>query len=94
MAKKLPVALVLEEGCSGCAGAPACIAVCSVTDSTGMDSTCIEYVEVDGGPFSQAVILADDCIGCRQCEIYCPWETIIMVKQGEEDKASRWYLKY
>ncbi len=92
--KTLPIALVLDDDCSGCAGSPTCISVCPVTNSVGENATCIEYLEDAGGVFGVARIIADDCIGCRQCEIYCPWETIIMVKGGAEDKASRWYQKY
>lgn len=95
MAKKnLPVAYVIEDGCSGCAGAPMCITVCPVTGSDGVDGTCIEYVESDAGPFGQAVILEDTCIGCRICETYCPWETIVMVKDGLQDRETRWFDKY
>ncbi|MBI4641668.1 MAG: 4Fe-4S dicluster domain-containing protein [Candidatus Tectomicrobia bacterium] len=74
--KKLPIAIVDTDGCTGC---EICIDFCPVEG-------CI--IKVEGPEFNTVtavcVVVPEKCIGCKLCERYCPWETIYMLSPGEE----------
>ncbi len=81
--KKKPRELaVINECCTGCSGAPACVAYCPVDDCmywvTDEDSSHMGVIEVD----------PQLCIGCKLCTSKgpdgtfldgCPWDAITMV---------------
>lgn len=77
--KKKPkeLAVVLQDGCTGCAGSPTCIEVCPVD--------CIDlFPGPDGSTVGMVTqVNLDLCIGCKLCAQYCPWTTIEMMGYDE-----------
>ena len=69
--KKIPpeVAIVHEDGCTGC---EACIIFCPVN--------CIDKItdETPNAPTGIVRIHEETCIGCKLCVKACPWDTIEM----------------
>ena len=88
--KPRPVAIIHEEGCTGC---EACIVVCPVD--------CIYIVAGDNHPGLNPVCRVDEsiCIGCTICAVDCPWDTIDMVFPDDRSQSrypdfpKRWKFK-
>ncbi len=78
--KKPPkrLAIVDQDGCSGCANSPACVAFCETVTVKDKIVDAIRYIRSPDGPNYLAVIEYDKCIGCALCAEVCPWETITM----------------
>jgi Pyruvate/2-oxoacid:ferredoxin oxidoreductase delta subunit len=78
--KKPPkrLAVVDQNGCSGCANSPACVAFCETVTVKDKVVDAIRYVSSPDGPNNLAIIEYDRCIGCALCSEVCPWETITM----------------
>lgn len=85
--KKVPKILaVINECCTGCAGAPACVDYCPVQD-------CMYWVpDPDHPPFGRIEVDPLLCIGCKLCTSKgpdgaflegCPWDAIDMVPTEE-----------
>lgn len=81
--KRRPKTLaVINEYCTGCAGAPACIVYCPV-------EMCMFWVpDADHPPFGRIEVDKSTCIGCAKCTSKgpdgtfldgCPWDAIEMV---------------
>jgi len=83
--KKPPkrLAVVDQNGCSGCANSPACVAFCETVTVKDQVVDAIRYVSSPDAPNYLAVIEYDKCIGCALCAEVCPWETIIMYNFDE-----------
>lgn len=83
--KKPPkrLAVVDQNGCSGCANSPACVAFCETVTVKDKVVDAIRYVASPDGPNNLAVIEYDKCIGCALCSEVCPWETITMYNFDE-----------
>jgi ferredoxin len=90
--KKRPKQLaVVTECCTGCAGAPACVAYCPVAD-------CMYWVvDEEYPPFGRIEVDPLLCIGCRKCVGQgpdgafldgCPWDAIEMVAIETVEAAS------
>ena len=79
--KKPPkrLAVVDQNGCSGCANSPACVAFCETVTVKDQVVDAIRYVSSPDAPNNLAVVEYDKCIGCALCAEVCPWETIAMV---------------
>jgi Pyruvate/2-oxoacid:ferredoxin oxidoreductase delta subunit len=89
--KKPPkrLAVVDQNGCSGCANSPACVAFCETVTVKDKVVDAIRYVASPDGPNNLAVIEYDKCIGCALCSEVCPWETITMYNFEEAwDRAA------
>jgi electron transport complex protein RnfB len=80
------VAVVNQEGCTGC---DACIEFCPVD--------CIFHipgpeniVQVNPHAAVNGVVVVDEdvCIGCKLCAKYCPWETIVMLNDDTGELLS------
>jgi ferredoxin len=78
--KKPPkrLAVIDQNGCSGCANSPACVAFCETVTVKNEVVDAIRYVSSPDAPNNLAVIEYDKCIGCALCSEVCPWETITM----------------
>jgi Fe-S-cluster-containing hydrogenase component 2 len=78
--KKPPkrLAVVDQNGCSGCANSPACVAFCETVTVKDQVVDAIRYVSSPDAPNNLAIIEYDKCIGCALCAEVCPWETITM----------------
>ncbi len=80
--KKPKEVAVITESCTGCAGSPACVPYCPVSD-------CMFWVEdPDNPPFGRIEVDPHLCIGCKKCTSKgpdgsfldgCPWDAIEMV---------------
>jgi translation initiation factor RLI1 len=83
--KKPPkrLAVVDQNGCSGCANSPACVAFCETVTVKKEVVDAIRYVSSPDGPNNLAIIEYDKCIGCALCSEVCPWETITMYNFDE-----------
>lgn len=88
--KKPPkrLAVVDQNGCSGCANSPACVAFCETVTVKDQVVDAIRYVSSPDAPNNLAVIEYDKCIGCALCAEVCPWETITMYNFDEAFDAS------
>ncbi|MCZ6691432.1 MAG: 4Fe-4S dicluster domain-containing protein [Planctomycetota bacterium] len=88
--KPRPIAVIREEGCTGC---EACIVVCPVD--------CIHIVpgEHPAGVNPICRVDTEVCIGCTICAVDCPWDTIDMVFPHDgspsryPDFPKRWKFK-
>jgi ferredoxin len=80
--KKAPKEIaVITDGCTGCAGSPACVEYCPMED-------CMFWVpDEDFPPFGRIMIDPWLCIGCKKCTSKgpdgafldgCPWDAIVM----------------
>jgi ferredoxin len=77
---------VINDYCTGCAGAPVCIVYCPV-------DMCMFWVPDDTHPpFGKVQVDKSTCIGCAKCATKgpdgifldgCPWDAIEMVATGE-----------
>ncbi len=87
--KKKPKEIaVITECCTGCAGSPACVPYCPVTD-------CMFWVpDEDHPPFGRIQVDPQLCIGCKKCTSKgpdgsfldgCPWDAIEMVDIKEAE---------
>jgi len=86
--KKRLLAFVGDK-CTGCSGAPVCIAVCPVEGA-------LEIVrEAGASPIVRVRVNPDECIGCALCVAQgyegaltegCPWDaiTLLPVESGDE----------
>jgi translation initiation factor RLI1 len=83
--KKPPkrLAVVDQNGCSGCANSPACVAFCETVTVKDQVVDAIRFVSSPDAPNNVAVIEYDKCIGCALCAEVCPWETIVMYNFDE-----------
>jgi Pyruvate/2-oxoacid:ferredoxin oxidoreductase delta subunit len=77
------LAVVDQTGCTGCAGAPACVLFCETVTVRDKVVDAIRVVKTPGSPFELAYIELDKCIGCALCAEVCPWETIHMFFHAE-----------
>lgn len=75
------IAVVHEEGCTGC---EVCIEVCPVDCMYKVPGP--EFATAHANELVNAVVWVDTeiCIGCKLCAKYCPWEVIDMVPRPEE----------
>jgi ferredoxin len=81
---------VIDECCTGCAGAPACIVYCPV-------EKCMFWVpDAEHPPFGRIEVDKTTCIGCAKCASKgpdgilldgCPWDAIAMVKTEDWEAA-------
>ncbi len=80
--KKKPKEMaIINDQCTGCAGAPTCIPLCPVED-------CMLLVDdPEHGPFGYIWVDPLKCIGCKKCITKgpagmwldgCPWDAIVM----------------
>ncbi len=85
--KKVPKILaIINECCTGCAGSPACVDYCPVSE-------CMYWIpDVDHPPFGIIDVDPMLCIGCKLCTSKgpdgsflegCPWDAIDMVPTAE-----------
>jgi NAD-dependent dihydropyrimidine dehydrogenase PreA subunit len=76
------VAVVHEEGCTGC---EVCIEFCPVDCLYKIPGP--ENPEEHGYVSVNGVVVVDEevCIGCKLCAKYCPWEVIDMVSREEPE---------
>jgi len=76
------VAVVHEEGCTGC---EVCIEFCPVDCIYKVPGP--EHPEEHGYVSVNGVVVVDEevCIGCKLCAKYCPWEVIDMVTREESE---------
>ena len=85
--KKVPKILaIINECCTGCAGSPACVDYCPVSE-------CMYWIpDVDHPPFGTIDVDPMLCIGCKLCTSKgpdgaflegCPWDAIDMVPTAE-----------
>ncbi len=83
--KKPPkrLAVVDQNGCSGCANSPACVAFCETVTVKDAIVDAIRYISSPDLPNNVAVIEFEKCIGCALCAEVCPWETIKMCNFDE-----------
>jgi len=83
--KKAPkrLAVVDQNMCSGCAGAPSCVSFCETVTVKDAVVDAIRVVRVEGHPFELAYIEFDQCIGCALCAQVCPWDAITMYDTPE-----------
>ena len=83
--KKPPkrLAVVDQNGCSGCANSPACVAFCETVTVKDQVVDAIRYVSSPDQPNNLAIIEYDKCIGCALCAEVCPWDTITMYNFDE-----------
>lgn len=74
------VAIIHEEGCTGC---EVCIEFCPVDCIYKVPGH--EHPEEHGYVSINGVCVVDEevCIGCKLCAKYCPWEVIDMVTRDE-----------
>ena len=81
---------VINQYCTGCAGAPACIVYCPV------DSCMFWIPDQDHPPYGRIEVDKSTCIGCAKCTskgpdgIFldgCPWDAIEMaaLKEWEDE---------
>jgi translation initiation factor RLI1 len=77
------LAVVDQNGCSGCAGSPACITYCETVTVRKDVVDAIRVVPWPGSPFELAVVEYDKCIGCGICVPACPWDAITMYTYEE-----------
>jgi Pyruvate/2-oxoacid:ferredoxin oxidoreductase delta subunit len=77
------LAIVDQNNCSGCAGAPACITYCETVTVRKDVVDAIRAVPWPGSPFELAVVEYDKCIGCAICAEVCPWDAITMYSYEE-----------
>lgn len=69
-AKPRRLAVIDEDGCSGCG---VCVDFCPV-------SACIVPVgSPEGQPWQVMRVVPERCIGCTLCAQFCPWACIAMV---------------
>ena len=76
------IAVVHEEGCTGC---EVCIEFCPVDCIYKVPGP--EHPEEHGYVSVNGVVVVDEevCIGCKLCAKYCPWEVIDMVTREEPE---------
>ncbi len=85
--KKVPKILaVINDCCTGCAGSPACVDYCPVSE-------CMYWIpDPDHPPFGIIEVDPMLCIGCKLCASKgpdgsflegCPWDAIDMVPTAE-----------
>lgn len=79
------VAVVHEEGCTGC---EVCIEFCPVDCIYKVPGP--ENPEEHGFKSVNGVVVVDEevCIGCKLCAKYCPWEVIDMVTREEPETVA------
>ena len=77
------LAVVDQNSCSGCAGAPACITYCETVTVRKDVVDAIRAVPWPDSPFELAVVEYDKCIGCAICAEVCPWDAITMYSYEE-----------
>ncbi len=86
--KRIPKTVAaINEYCTGCGGAPACIVYCPVDE-------CMYWVpDAEFPPFGRIEVDQTTCIGCAKCTskgpegIFldgCPWDAIEMVANVSE----------
>lgn len=83
---------VVGDKCTGCSGAPVCIAVCPVEGA-------LEIVrEASSSPIVRVRVNPEECIGCALCVAQgyegsltegCPWDaiTLLPVHYGDDPEA-------
>jgi ferredoxin len=84
--RKPNIVAVINECCTGCAGSPACVEYCPVSD-------CMFWMpDHSNPPFGHIVVDPVLCIGCKLCTSKgpegaflegCPWDAIDMVPLTE-----------
>ncbi|MBI1749760.1 MAG: 4Fe-4S dicluster domain-containing protein [Acidobacteria bacterium] len=84
--RKPNIVAVINECCTGCAGSPACVEYCPVSD-------CMFWMpDPANQPFGHIVVDPLLCIGCKLCTSKgpdgaflegCPWDAIDMVPLPE-----------
>jgi len=89
-ARKPRLLAVVDDGCTGCAGAPVCQLYCPVDD-------CMVLVPAeDAFPYGRIRVDPLKCVGCRKCVREgpegtlldgCPWDVIVMVPTEEWEAA-------
>jgi len=84
--RKPHILAVINECCTGCAGSPACVEYCPVSECMYWDP------DTDHPPFGRIIVDPLLCIGCKLCTSKgpdgaflegCPWDAIDMVPLAE-----------
>lgn len=88
-AKKPKVLAVVNDVCTGCAGAPVCQVWCPVDE-------CMLLVEAaDAFPYGRIWVDPLKCVGCKKCVAQgpggsfvegCPWDAIALVPTHEWER--------
>jgi len=72
------LAVVNQNGCSGCSGSPACASICETVTVRGAAVDAIRLLNAPESPFYVCLVETHKCIGCGRCVPACPWKTITM----------------
>lgn len=81
----------IGEKCTGCGGAPICIAMCPVEGALQV------LRETSTSPIVRVRVNPDECIGCELCVAKgyegaltegCPWDAVTLVPAGSAEPAS------
>jgi ferredoxin len=87
--RKPHIIAVINESCTGCAGSPACVEYCPVSE-------CMFWIrDEEHPPFGRIQVDPLLCIGCKLCTSKgpdgaflegCPWDAIDLMPLGEFEK--------